>query len=216
MRLAFGDCVFDSGTREVFRGGQPTPLSPKAFQLLEVLIGRRPNAISKEELQQILWPKTFVTEANLPNLVGELRGELGDNARTPYVIRTVRGFGYAFIAAAQALPSSALSPAEGPNYRLIWGNREIALGEGGNVIGRAADCALWIDHSSVSRRHAEIRVGPSGAVLEDLGSKNGTLLRGRRISTARTLQDKDRIEIGPALLVFRIFRQTASTESRSR
>jgi DNA-binding winged helix-turn-helix (wHTH) protein len=216
MRLAFGDCVFDSGTREVFRGGRPTPLSPKAFQFLEVLIGKRPNAVSKEELQQILWPKTFVTEANLPNLVGELRGELGDDARTPHVIRTVRGFGYAFIAVAQAFPSSALSPAEGPIYRLIWGDREIALALGENVIGRAADSVLFIDHSSVSRRHARILVDTTGAVLEDLGSKNGTLLRGKRVHRAQQLADRDSIEIGPASLVFRIFRHTESTASKSR
>jgi DNA-binding winged helix-turn-helix (wHTH) protein len=48
MPVRFGDCVFDSGTWQVLRAGKQVQLSPKAFQLLEILIGRRPNAVSKE------------------------------------------------------------------------------------------------------------------------------------------------------------------------
>jgi len=216
MRIRFRGCVFDSDTHEVVRGGHALPLGPKAFQMLEILIRERPKAVSKRQLRTELWPGTFVTEANLPNLVAELRSTLGDHARHSRIIRTVRGFGYAFSAPAQAATSSALSPAEGPIYRLIWGNREIALVPGENLIGRAADSVLFIDHSSVSRRHARILVNPSGAVLEDLGSKNGTLLRGKRITRAERLSDKDPIEIGPASMAFRIFKHTESTASTSR
>ena len=55
MRLKFLDCVFDSGTREVFRSGRPASISPKAFQFLAMLIGGRPNAVSKEQLHEHLW-----------------------------------------------------------------------------------------------------------------------------------------------------------------
>jgi DNA-binding winged helix-turn-helix (wHTH) protein len=216
MRLTFEDCLFDSDTREVFREGRALSLSPKAFHLLEILIRERPKAVNKRQLHTELWPGVFVTEANLPNLVAELRSALGDHARRPRTIRTVRGFGYAFSAPAQVDTSSAPSPAEGLVYRLIWGNREIALAQGENLIGRAANSVLWIDHSSVSRRHARILADPSGAVLEDLGSKNGTLLRGKRITGAERLSDKDSIGIGPASLVFRIFKHTESTASTSR
>jgi DNA-binding winged helix-turn-helix (wHTH) protein len=216
MRIRFGECVFDSDTHEVLRGGHAVSVGPKAFQMLEILIRERPKAVSKRQLHTELWPGIFVTEANLPNLVSELRSALGDRARRPRIIRTVRGFGYAFSLPAQAATSSAPPPAEGPLYRLIWGNREIALAPGENLIGRATDSALFIDHSSVSRRHARILVNPSGAVLEDLGSKNGTLLRGKRITRAERLSDKDSIEIGPASMVFRIFKHTESTASTSR
>ena len=216
MRIRFGECVFDSDTHEVMRGGHALSVGPKAFQMLEILIRERPKAVSKRQLHTELWPGIFVTEANLPNLVGELRSALGDRARRPHIIRTVRGFGYAFSAAAQAVASSAPPPVEGPLYRLIWGNREIALASGETLIGRAADSVLFIDHSSVSRRHARILVNPSGAVLEDLGSKNGTLLRGKRIARAERLADKDPIAIGPASLVFRVFKHTESTAATSR
>jgi DNA-binding winged helix-turn-helix (wHTH) protein len=212
MRLTFGDCVFDSGTREVFRGNRLVVISPKAFQLLEILIDRRPNAISKEELYQLLWPSTFVSDANLPNLVGELRAELGDDARTPRIIRTVQRFGYAFAAQTRAAPprgrrrSSSL-------YRLVWGDREIALAPGENLFGRDEEAVVWIDDPLVSRRHARILIDESGALLEDLGSKNGTYLRGERIGMPTRLIDGDLLTIGPASMIFRILKETASTAS---
>ena len=64
-------------------------------------------------------------------------------------------------------------------YRLIWGNREVALAPGENLFGRDEDAVVWIDDALVSRRHARIVIDETGAVLEDLGSKNGTYLRGR-------------------------------------
>ena len=54
--------------------------------------------------------------------------------------------------------------------------------EGENVIGRDPDAALWIDHASVSRRHARIVIGGGKATLEDLESKNGTFLNGKSIA----------------------------------
>ena len=61
-----------------------------------MLAGARPKALSKKALQERLWPSTFVAEANLSNLVAEIRQALGDNARAPRFIRTVHRFGYAF------------------------------------------------------------------------------------------------------------------------
>src|SRR5262249_60650488 len=92
MRLGFGDCTYDSGTRVVTRGKSVLTLPPKAFQLLELLIKNRPNAVSKQEIHEHIWPGTFVSDASVANLVGELRGALGDDARAPEIIRTVHRF----------------------------------------------------------------------------------------------------------------------------
>jgi DNA-binding winged helix-turn-helix (wHTH) protein len=207
MRLRFADFDFDPDTREVFRDGRPVHVSPKAFALLAALIERRPKALSKDDLHRLLWPDTFVSDANLPNLVAELRESLGDDAHEPRIIRTVPRFGYAFAAetASESARRGALT------CRLIWGDREIALHAGENVIGRDDTAALWIDDSLVSRRHARIFVDPTEAVLEDLGSKNGTLLNGRKIDSPAKLADEDLITIAPATFVFRVLRQTAST-----
>jgi len=209
MRLRFGNCVFDSDTREVIQAGKPVHVSPKAFALLAVLIERRPKAISKDELHKLLWPETFVSDANLPNLVAELRETLGDDAQEPRILRTVQRFGYAF-RAETAAESAGPTPLA---YRLIWGDREIGLRAGENLIGRDETSTLWIDDALVSRRHSRILIDDSGAVLEDLDSKNGTLLRGERIRSAARLVDEDLITIGPASMIFRVLHHTGSTAS---
>ena len=210
MRLRFSDCVFDSDTREILRDGKPVHVSPKAFALLSALIQKRPNAISKDDLHGLLWPDTFVSDANLPNLVAELRESLGDDAQKPRIIRTVPRFGYAF--RAEAAGEIGVRP-EAPAFRLIWGDREIALHPGENVIGRDEAAALWIDDNLVSRRHARIVIDEAGAFLEDLRSKNGTLLGGRNVATPTRLADEDLITIGPASMIFRVLSQTGSTAS---
>ena len=214
MRLASSDWIFDSDTREVIQKGAAVPLSPKAFDLLELLIRRRPKAVSKADIHEHLWPDTFVSPANLANLVGELRAALGDDARAPRILRTVPRFGYAFAADAAAAPEKAPARSPAPfTCRLVWGPREIALDPGENLIGRDRDSVVWIDDASISRRHARIAVDDSGATVEDLGSKNGTFLRGRRIGKPARLADKDTIKIGPASMIFRLFKRTGSTAS---
>ncbi len=141
MRLIFGDCVFDSGTHEVFRGGHPAALSPKAFVLLDLLIAQRPNALSKEEIHERLWPGTFVSDASLANLVAELRDALHDNARQPRFIRTVQRYGYAFCAAISGEPRGRAQPCP---FRIIWKDREIALTPGENLLGRDEKAVVWI------------------------------------------------------------------------
>ena len=73
MQVRFGGFVLDSDTRELLRGDARVPLSPKAFDLLSILVADRPKAISKSDLQERLWPATFVVEKNLANLVSDSR-----------------------------------------------------------------------------------------------------------------------------------------------
>jgi DNA-binding winged helix-turn-helix (wHTH) protein len=215
MRLSFGDCVFDSDSRELARDGRVLAISPKAYTLLELLIESRPRALSKAEISTRLWPGIHVTDANLPNLVVELRAALGDDARKPRVIRTVARYGYAFIARAAA--ARAKEPAEDRApviaYRLVWGRREIDLAPGDNVIGRDHDCVVWIDDESVSRRHARISIADGVASIEDLGSKNGTFVEGRKIRSEARLANRDSFRIGPATMTLRVLKRTGSTRS---
>ena len=211
MRLRFADCVLDSDTREVFRGGRPVAMPPKVFQLLEALVFERPKAISKAALHERIWPDTFVSDANLANLVADLREALGDDAKQPRMIRTVQRFGYAF--QAEAVEESG-APAS--VFRLVWGDREVTLREGPNVLGRDRDAVLWVDVYSVSRHHARITVAGDGATLEDLGSKNGTFLRGKPIHGPAALEDGDEIRIGSVTLTLRRFAGVSTQTARSR
>lgn len=215
MRLDVGDCTLDLDTRELFRGGKALPVEPKAFGLLETLITARPRALSKSELQDELWPKTFVSERSLARLIVELRKLIGDRARSPRFIRTVHGFGYAFHGEVAVARSRDSSPSVGDVHcRLVWGDREVALVEGPNVLGRDPEASVWIDINSVSRRHARITLSDGVATLEDLRSKNGTYLGGRRIDCPVRLKNGDRIKIGAASLVFKSFRKAGTTESQ--
>nr|MCU0232372.1 winged helix-turn-helix domain-containing protein [Acidobacteriota bacterium] len=67
--LRFGPFTFEPGRRELRRGEQPVPLPPKAFDLLAFLLERRPEAVSKAEIRDRVWPETAVSDASLPRLV---------------------------------------------------------------------------------------------------------------------------------------------------
>ena len=211
MTVRFGDCVFDRETRELHRRGDPVHLPPKTFRLLEALLDRRPKAISKEELMESLWPGTFVAEGNLARLVAELREAIGDDAQEPRFIRTIHGFGYAFHGEA-----AAGRPGTEPGavvFKLIWGDREIALSEGENLLGRDPLAVACIDVASVSRHHARIVVSGDKVTIEDLGSKNGTFLMGEAVTTPIALSDGDRLRIGTVEMTVRRYVGGVSTQS---
>lgn len=212
MRCSFGDCVADFDTREVLHAGRPVHVEPRALRLLELLISARPRVLSKQELQDALWPRTFVTERCLARLVADLRKALDDCADVPKFIRTVHRFGYAFCAQVGP-PSRGAAPWSA--YRLLWAGREIALLEGENVLGREHDATAWIDVCSVSRRHARIVVSGDQAMLEDLGSKNGTFLGGEAVTRPTPLSQGDRLRIGTVEMTVQRLGAAASTQSLS-
>jgi DNA-binding winged helix-turn-helix (wHTH) protein len=103
VKIAFGPFILDIDTRQVMRGEGAQHLSRKAFDLLVMLVLDRPNVVTKAELQERLWPATFVDEANLANLIAEIRQALGDHPRDPSFIRTIHRVGYAFFRATGVL-----------------------------------------------------------------------------------------------------------------
>ena len=87
------------------------------------------------------------------------------------------------------------------------------LQPGENILGREATGVIGLDSPTVSRHHARIRVGNRRAVLEDLGSKNGTLVGGAPVTAAVVLQDRDTVRLGSVALIFRMHAGGGSTES---
>jgi DNA-binding winged helix-turn-helix (wHTH) protein len=204
MRVRFNDFLFDGDRRQLLRAGESVHLPPKIFRLLQILVEARPQAISQEELYDRLWPDTVVEKSNLHNLVYQLREALEDREQT--IIRTVHGFGFSFAATVGPdVPRSV--------WQIVIGDREFDLFEGENLVGRERGVSVRIDSGSISRHHARITVSPTGVTLEDLGSKNGTSLRGRRVHAITELQDGDRIVFGTVAAVLRAVRPAGSTET---
>jgi DNA-binding winged helix-turn-helix (wHTH) protein len=209
----FGDFTLDHDIRQLLLSDTEVHLSPKAFELLTLVLANRSRAVSKAELQQHLWPATFVEETNLAGLVAEIRRALRDPASSPVFVRTVYGFGYRFVG--EVTVDTAATPSRSPHVKLcvVLAQREIVLMEGANVIGREPDATIQIDSRGVSRHHARILVSGGDATLEDLGSKNGTHVNGHRITTPARLADGDEIGLGSIRLTFRVASPSSPTET---
>ena len=211
MRARFDPFLLDSETRELLRGDVPVPLSPKAFELLCLLVAHRPKAIAKSELQDRLWPTTFVVEKNLANLIGEIREALGDDPSNPRFIRTVHRFGYAFRESTARAEGAGRSG--GIGFLLKWANGRLRLDEGAHVLGRDPDAEILLESPGVSRRHARLTIARGSATIEDLGSKNGTLVGDQPVKGPTSLGDGDTITIGSVKLTLSVLRAPTSTET---
>jgi hypothetical protein len=198
MQIRFGACRLDTDGRRLYRDRDQVHLTPKAFDLLALLIENRHKVLSKAELKEKIWPGIFVSEDGLSRLVNEIRTAIGDDARRPRWIRTVHGFGYAFAEGDDTTPK----PGVVRPFLLRWASREFLLSEGENVIGRDPAADVTIDAPIVSRRHARIVIADGHARVEDLGSKNGTFVADQRVDAAVTLRDGDQIRVGDHTLVF--------------
>lgn len=215
MAYRFGHFTLDSGTRQLLRSGEEVHLSPKAFDLLLLLVENGSRALSRAELHRHLWPSTFVLDTNIASLIAEVRRALGDDADEPQFVRTMHRFGYRFIGRVDAGVDGeeAVSPAV--KYWLVWETRQVPLTDGENVLGRAPDAAVWIDAIGVSRHHARIVVAGREATVEDLGSKNGTYVGGQRVTTPYRLADGDQIRLGSVVVTFRIPAPVGATDTVS-
>ncbi len=214
MTFRFGALLLDTESRALTRQDRPVAISPKAFRLLQVLLEARPRAVPKAELHRRLWPDSVVSDVNLPTLIAEVRHAIGDAAHSPEFIRTVYGYGYSFSGEAAALHRNGRpDPGNGHVFRLIWGQREVALSDGENILGRGADSLVWIDAQSVSRRHARLMIAEGLATLEDLGSKNGTFVNGIRLTSPVALRDGDELRVGSVPMTLKIHEKPASTET---
>lgn len=210
-----------TATRRLWCSGRECHLTPKAFDLLALLVERRPEAVSKREIHDRLWPGTFVSDVTLHSLVSEVRRTLGDHASVSRVVRTIHGFGYAFIALVGDAPDLP-KPARRLRGWLVGDGGRLSLFDGDNVLGRGAEGVIELPSSTVSRLHAAIRFasesgpGQAGEVwIEDLGSKNGTFLRDTPVMRPHQLADGDPVRFGSLVLTFRLApaQGAASTQS---
>ena len=208
MAYRFGPFLYDPVRRALSKAGADIPLTHKGRELLLLFLHQPGRLMTREEIVDEVWKDVAVTDDALRFQIMELRRAFG--AEGEAFIRTIRREGYRWeapVTAAADRPVRAVDEEatrrSGPRFRLVLGTREVQLMEGENVVGRDPDGALWIDHPSVSRRHARILITDGSATIEDLGSKNGTHLNGRRIEGRSPLSDGDELRVGPEKMVFR-------------
>jgi DNA-binding winged helix-turn-helix (wHTH) protein len=211
MRLRFGPFEFDASTRELLNEGRRVHLSPKSFDLLQILVEKRPALVTKGDLQDRLWPDAVVLEANLGNAVAEIRKALGDDPRSPRFISTVSRRGYRFSGDAQVVSAAdSVRPHAAVRWWLVWKDTMLPLSDGENVVGRNPQSDIWIDAGSVSRVHAHIIIAGGRAIVEDRRSTNGTYVNGARITSRHPLVDGTRVTFGSEEAVFREWSDTAA------
>jgi hypothetical protein len=177
------------------------------------LVENRARAMSRAELLQHVWPSTFVEDTNLASLVAEIRRVLNDSADDPRFVRTINRFGYWFVANVQEGDAGDVPEKAPIRYWLVWETRQIPIAEGEHVVGRSPEAGVWIDAAGISRHHARVTVKAGETTIEDLGSKNGTFVRGTRITTCHPIVDGDQIRLGPVVVTFRIPAPVGSTET---
>ena len=213
MLIRFDEWTWDQDARQLLRQGRRVEVSPRAFDLLGLLLQNRTRVVSKKEIGALLWPDTFVSSASLAVVVNELRRVLGDTRREARFIRTVHGRGYAFSAdAVEMAPAGGRRPGD-VSLELVFEGRVLPLAPGENLVGRGPESVIDIASTKVSRRHARIVVSGSRAFIEDLDSKNGTYVRGRPIGAATELKDGDTLSVGPVEFSFRVRAVRGSTET---
>jgi DNA-binding winged helix-turn-helix (wHTH) protein len=212
VRVRFADYFLDTGARQLFQGAREIHLSPKAFELLRVLVENRPRALSKSELLEKIWPGIYVSDASLARGVSEIREAIGEHSRSDGFVQTVHGFGYRFASVGVVDTQSAALP-DGPVCWLLGSNLEFRVLDGEHIVGREAGVSIRLDSPKVSRNHARVIVKGQDLTIEDLASKNGTFVRGVRITGPTRLTPGDEIQIGPIKLVFKVVDVPGSTET---
>ena len=200
MALSFGHFTIDFAQRLLVGAGAEIRLGNKEFDLLRLLIEQRPQALSKDDIFSHLWPDTFVSEGNLATLVTGLRLALGDNPKAPKFIRTVYGFGYAFVGDVVESPAAANDVRT--RWALVCQNRLIPLTDGVHVLGRSGSDVIAVPAQTVSRRHARLTVTEDTLLIEDLGSKNGTWVGEVRVEAPMLVESGVQILLGSQPLLF--------------
>ena len=193
-------------------GGARQDLSPKAFQLLELLLEHRPRALTKQELHDRLWPDAFVSDSSLPRLVAEVRAAIGDDAKAPRLLRTVHRFGYAFFGAvapeaAEGEPTPSAVPTHlgrspDPPAARARTSSDARPRPGSGSTSRACPAttrASWCETAGRSSKTWAAGTAPSCGAS---ASRSPT-----------ELADGDEICIGPVVLVFRTSLGNSTTES---
>src|SRR6185369_9518223 len=148
--FCFGPCRLVPRRQLLLLDGRPVKLGGRAFELLQLLVQRRGELVSKKELMAAAWPGTFLHDSNLKVNMWSLRRSLGDTQIEPVYIATVARRGYKFIADVQtSVVEIEDDPA--PDEPVSLSRQPLLRG----IVGRQADMADIAD-LLVQKRHVTL------------------------------------------------------------
>ena len=222
------DWTVEPQCNRISNGEISVHLEPKAMKVLLCLADRAGEVVTRQALVDNVWATEFISDSTLTHTVADLRRALADDARAPRFIETIPKRGYRLVAemVADSLPNAAadgrrrvrvpLAVIIGERVRvsnreasilsdhfLFLGDQEIPLTDRTIFFGRGEEADIQILVPEVSRCHARIEIESVAVMIEDLGSKNGTLVNNEPIDRRFELASGDAISIGPTTLVFR-------------
>jgi len=201
--FAVGDWLVEPTLGTISCEGARVRLEPKVMEVLLCLSMRAGELVSKRELTDCVWQVEFISDNRLTRAIADLRQALGDDAGMPRYVETIPTRGYRLAADVTGLSIEAPGFDDASRFKLETADRSYSLKEGESVIGRGVEADVRIDSEWASRRHARIVVSGLGATIEDLGSKNGTFVRGIPVEEVVQLHDGDEIGIGRGVTVLR-------------
>src|SRR5215207_2737661 len=120
--IIFDPFCLDRSNECLWRGSQVIKLRPKAYAVLNQLVGRSGQLVTKEELLAAVWPETFVSDAVLKVAIRQLRDALDDDPKAPAFIETAHRRGYRFIG--QLAERAPVSEREIARSQLISNSRD--------------------------------------------------------------------------------------------
>lgn len=221
--VRFAEFELDLAAYTLHGSGARVRLEKMPMEVLILLVRASGALVGRGEIRAALWGSDVFIEhdAAINTAVRKIRQALGDDAEKPRFVETVVGKGYRFVGRVESLgssgPRNAIASVRSaelrtfPRYSVSRGADDFVLETGINVLGRDPSVAIYIEHPSVSRRHARISVEGNAAVLDDLKSRNGTFLDGRRIDGPTMLHQGAVIGLGAITLTFRVLSTPAST-----
>ena len=214
-RFRFADFELNVAAFTLCREGTPVRLEKIPMEVLVLLVEHAGTLVARDTIHAALWGSDVFLDrdAAINTATRKIRKALGDDADRPRFVETVVGKGLRFVGPIVREPMDAERSVA--HYRLTRGTHPFALQNGENLIGRDPDVHVFLDHPSVSRRHARILVTAGRVVVEDLHSRNGTCVDGRGITSPTELHDGSIIGVGPITLTFASLSGVASTRPMS-
>ena len=221
-RYRFGPFLYDAASHGLLRGGAEIPLTHKSRELLLLFLHNPGRLLTREEITEKVWPDVAVTDDAVRFQVAELRKAFAEEGGA--YIRTIRRRGLSVGGPGEAGRRPARPP-RGPDaahrVRSTASASSSRVARSSSWKARTSSAAIPTRPSGSTTLRSRggtpgSSIGGGKATLEDLESKNGTLLNGKKIEKRMALSDGDELRVGPETMVLReLSPATTQTERKT-